>query len=429
MDQKISAGVVLLLAVVLFLPGCSKDEGTPPPTTGRLQGTITDGSSASAIFGVRAVVYDANTNQPVATLWTSAAGVFGVELLAGTYYVRCSRQGYEDTPPRDISPFPLNVAVDQTTATTIQMYASANVNTGAISGGVTSAGKGLPNVLVVAQSGPNGYSSVTDAAGGYAIYNIPASQCSVRAWTSGLSSTQATLSVTAGTEVSNVNLVLSSGTTGTVNGSITFLATTNIEVDVALLSPLSHEVIPGLSATTVSTNFTISNVPLGTYLARATFRNDGKVVDPDWIVKNGEPMVVVTGGTISRPFSVTGAISLLSPTNPASSTQPIEVSGPRPTLTWEAYSSADHYVPEVINQSGKVIWGGFSNNWTVRRVLIPKTQTSIQFDSDSSATESLVPGKTYRWKVYVSKDDAKEPTGWKLISVSEDQRGLIKILP
>jgi len=61
-------------------------------------------------------------------------------------------------------------------------------------------------------------------------------------------------------------------------------------------------------------------------------------------------------------------------------------------------------------------------------VLLPKTQTSIRFNADSTATESLVPGRTYRWKVYVSKDDAKEPLGWKLISVSEDQRGLIKIL-
>ncbi len=50
-------------------------------------------------------------------------------------------------------------------------------------------------------------------------------------------------------------------------------------------------------------------------------------------------------------------------------------------------------MPEVINQSGKVIWGGFGNNWTVRRVLIPKTQTSIQFNSDSTATEVLVPGE------------------------------------
>ncbi len=108
------------------------------------------------------------------------------------------------------------------------------------------------------------------------------------------------------------------------------------------MSPLSREAVPGLSATTVSFVYTISNVPLGTYLARATFKNDGKVVDPDWIVKNGEPMVVVAGGTVSRPFSVTGAISLVSPTNLASSTQPIEVSSTRPMLSWLAYASADH---------------------------------------------------------------------------------------
>lgn len=429
MKRDLAAGLSLVLGLIVFVPGCSSDESTAPPSTGILSGTVTDALSSTPLLGTRVVVYDANSNNPVATLSTSATGTFQVEFSVGTYFVRCSKQGYEEAPPRDISPFPLNVAAAQTTTTAIQMYPSSRANTGAISGAVSNGGAGVPNVLVVAESGQNGYSSVTDASGRYAIYNIPAAQCSVRAWTSGLVSTQVAVSVTAGSEVSNVNLALSAVTSGVVSGSITFLATTNIEVDVSLLNPLSREAIPGLTATTQSTNYTIANVPPGTYLARATYRNDGKVMDPDWIVKNGEPMVVVTSGTVSRPFSVTGAITLLNPTNSATSTQPVEVSRAQLILTWQAYSSADHYIPEVVNQSGRVIWGGFADNWTTRKVLIPKTETSIHFNADSTATESLVPGKTYRWKVYASKDDSKETTGWKLISVSEDQQGLIKILP
>lgn len=419
----------VLLVMAVYCAGCSGDESAPPPTTGKIRGGVTDISSGGAIAGARVVVYDANSNSPVGTLSTSSAGQFEIELPAGTYYVRTSKQGYEETPPREISPFPIALTPGQTASTVVQMVTSTVVNAGAISGVVTSAGRPVANVLVVAQSGPNGYSSVTDASGGYAIYNIPAGQCTVKAWASAFVSNLVQISVTGGAVTANTNLTLSTGTMGTVNGSVTFLATTNIEVDVALLNPATRQAIPGLSTVTQNTNYTITTAAPGSYLARATYRNDGKVVDPDWIVKNGEPTVTVNGGTASRSFSLTGAIELVSPTNSASSTLPIDLSGTHPTLTWDAYSSADHYIPEVINQNGTVIWGGFAGGWSVRRVLVPKTQTSILFNADSTATEPLVAGRTYRWKVYASKDDSREPLGWKLISASEDQRGIIRILP
>jgi hypothetical protein len=110
-------------------------------------------------------------------------------------------------------------------------------------------------------------------------------------------------------------------------------------------------------------------------------------------------------------------------------TQPVDLKAPGLTFTWAQYASADNYVIEVTNQAGRVIWGGFSNDWTSRNVLLPKTQTSVAFNSDNKATESLVVGKVYRWKVYVSKSDSQEPLGWKLISASEDQQGMFKIIP
>ena len=80
-----------------------------------------------------------------------------------------------------------------------------------------------------------------------------------------------------------------------------------------------------------------------------------------------------------------------------------------------------------MNSQGNVIWGGFANNWTVRKVLIPASETSILFNADSAATEALALGRVYRWRIYASKNDNQEPLGWKLISVSEDQRGLVRI--
>jgi hypothetical protein len=74
-----------------------------------------------------------------------------------------------------------------------------------------------------------------------------------------------------------------------------------------------------------------------------------------------------------------------------------------------------------------VIWGGFNDDYTEKKVSVSKSQTSVTYNFDGSATGGLEAGKIYRWRVYASKDSTQEPTGWKLISVSEDQMGIIKI--
>jgi hypothetical protein len=43
------------------------------------------------------------------------------------------------------------------------------------------------------------------------------------------------------------------------------------------------------------------------------------------------------------------------------------------------------------------------------------------------ASASLEVGKIYRWRIYASKD-AQGGASWNLISSSEDQMGLIKII-
>jgi hypothetical protein len=136
----------------------------------------------------------------------------------------------------------------------------------------------------------------------------------------------------------------------------------------------------------------------------------------------------VSGGTVTRDFSVTDAVELVSPTNLPTSTQPVTVDSV-PVFSWASYPSASHYVVEVSNAKGTVIWGGFAENWTIRKVLVPSSQTSIVFNADTSATELLVPGKVYHWKVYASKDSNQDPLGWILISQSEEQMGLITIMP
>jgi len=86
-------------------------------------------------------------------------------------------------------------------------------------------------------------------------------------------------------------------------------------------------------------------------------------------------------------------------------------------------------VIEVSDINGNLIWGGFTVNGSsiTKNATIPKSSTSITFNSDGSAKSSLSPGIIYRWRVYASKDDSKDENGWILISVSEEQKGLFII--
>lgn len=417
---------VFLLSFAIYF-GCSSSTG-PEPTTGVLSGTVRDAQTKSPLSGVRIVIFDANTNAPVGqSLFTSGAGVYTATVEQGTYYVKFYKQGYENLPPKDISPLPVNVPRGQTVGYSVELYQSQVADAGLITGRVTAGGSPVSGVLVTASDTAGGSSSVSDASGTYYIYNLIPRSYTVKAWIAGYNSTDTTVVVSANGQLSDINLRLEQGG-GSVKGRITFLATANIEVDVSLTNPGTGETIPGLSTVTAGENYILNNVPAGAYLARATFVNDGKVMDPDWIMKNGEPFVTATGDTVTRDFSVTGSIELTSPTNPSNSTQPVEVADSLPAFTWGAYPSADDYVVEVINSNGKVIWGGFSTDWTVKKVSVHKPQTTVRFNADTTATEHLVAGKVYRWKIYVSKDDSGEPTGWKLISSSEDQRGIFKIV-
>jgi hypothetical protein len=414
----------MLLSSVFF--ACKKDS-EEIKTTGKVSGTITDAESGSPLANARIIVFDANTNAPAGiTLITGSDGKYSTDLLPGNYYVKIYRQGYENIPAREVSALPFSIVISQTQDNSYRMFKSTVTNGGFISGKIVAGGNAVAGVLVVATNGANGFSSVSDKEGKYVICNVPAAAYTVKGWIAGYNSSEVSATVTADAESANTDVALTQGASGQVNGQISFLATGNVEIDVALTHPATRETIPGLSKTTTGGNYTISNVPDGRYLARATYANDTKVMDPDWIIKNGEPFVTVAGAPIIRNFSVTGAVELASTTNISSTTEPVTTSA-TPTFSWLAYSSTDDYIIEVMNANGKVIWGGFSNNYTTKNIIIAKSQTSIQFNSDNKATEALQPGQVYRWRVYASKNDIRELTGWKLISVSEDQRGLIKI--
>lgn len=427
MKKIIQLFTILILGSLLFTIGCKKEEPVPA-TSGTLTGTIIDAISGSALADVLVVVFDANTNSPTgATVSSGADGVYSVELDPGTYFVKAAKQGYEKSPPPSVAPISFNITLGATTTKDIEMFESTVTDGGWITGKVMAGDVAVAGALIVADNARGGYSTISDEEGNYAIFNVPAATYNVNAWLAGYNSTEVSASATASAESAGTDIVMTEGASGSVTGSITFLATGNIEVDVALTHPSTGETIPGLDTITTSYVYELANVPDGTYLARASYNNDGIVMDPDWIVKNGEPFVTVSGGAVDRPFSVTNSVEVLSPSNDATSVEPVVVTTTTPTFEWTPYSATSDYVIEVTDANGKLIWGGFTAGYAAKNVVIPSSSTSVVFGDVSvgnAPAEDLVSGKTYRWRIFASKNNQQSTVGWDLISVSEDQRGL-----
>ncbi len=426
-----------LMPIVLgmfIIWSCNKKDDDPQ-VTGFINGAVIDATDDTPLSESRIIVFNADTNEPVGEIIKSGEdGRFSLELDPGNYYIRVSRQGYIDSPPKGISAVPFTVVIGATDEQTIELYPSELTNVGVVSGSVTEGENPVAGVLVVAvqTSGHEGYSSITDQNGEYIIYNIPANTYKVQAWVSEYNSDEIDATITSGSETSNVDILLTSGTSNTFTGLIRNLATENKDVDISLIHSITHETIPGLTTQSENLSYTISGIPDGVYLARASFENDERVMDPDRIAKFGEPIVDISGGsTIDLQFDVTGAVTINSPTNVPDTNIPFEITETNPTFEWTPYSSTSDYIIEVMESNGNIIWGGFDTSGSLphKNIIIPSGQTSIEFNEDESASiPSLEPGKVYRWRIFASKDDKNSDTGWTLISASEDQLGLIKVI-
>lgn len=427
----ISLVVALLIQACGGGSGGSSGGGYTPPPPGTLQVNVTDGASATGdgLADVQVLVFDADTNEPVGnTLITDVNGTASGTYNVGSYYFRLSKQGYKGSPAAGISALPHAVQSNQTTIAEVTLLPHTITGMGSISGQVTDGTNPVAGVLLVATDTLGAtYSTISDSAGNYNIYNTPADDYTIKGWRAGYNSDEQPATVTADTETPDIIITLTGDATASVSGSITFLAVTNGVVDVSLIHPVSRDIIPGtVTVTTNNLNYVINNVPDGDYIGRASFENDGYVMDPDAIVKFGEPMVTISGTNQTLDFDVTGSVLLDSPTNPETTTVPAVVDTLTPTLTWVAYPSTSDYVIEVINSSGEVIWGSFSGT-TKLNSLASTSPANVIFNFDGLASEPLADGHTYRWRVYASKDDTSA-TGWRLISASEDQRGVFKVV-
>ncbi len=419
--------IVALLMVVIF-SSCKKDEENP---NGFAEGQVTEFSTNVGLENVLITVVNSNENLPIQTTTTNAEGNFSLELLPGSYYLRLSKQGYQSIPPKQIAPVPFNIVQGSTQPLNYEMSPALNAVTGWITGSVKEGSNPISGALVVATSGDLAVSAISDNEGNYVINNVPTGSFEVKAWLSGYNSDTQPASVAVDQATEGVNLTLTSGASGVFKGQIKNLATDNKDVDIALVHPITGETIPGLVTFSAGQTFQINNVPSGIYIARATYENDNRVMDPDRIAKFGEPIVEINSNTVELSFDITNSVTINSPTNSATEIVPMEITSITPTFKWTPYSSTSDYVIEVSDVNGNVIWGGFSvvDGLPSKNVSIPSSQTEVVYNFDGSANPAeLTPGKVYRWKVYASKNDVNSTTGWTLISASEDQLGIIKII-
>lgn len=435
MKRKSSNAFLYYLVATICLFSCKKNSDTVA-TTGQLKGIVKDATTSTPLENVSVVIFNADNNSPIGqTLKTNASGEFSTDIVPGNYFVKLSRQGYYPVPSPSLEAVPFSVSLSQVTQNDAEMFPSSTTNTGWIQGKVMSAGIATQGALVVATDGTNkvAFSTSTDANGDYSIFNVPAGSFNVQAYLSTYNSNVVPASVTSNTATTGINIDLQKTGNATLTGSIRNLSIDNKDVDITLVHPITKETIPGLTTTSSNLAYTLANIPNGTFIARATYKNDMRVMDPDRIAKFGEPTITVSGGTCNPStltFDVTGPVTLNAPSNPLTTTVPVATSN-KPTFQWTAYPSTSDYVIEVMDAStGQVVWGGFdkSGPLPVKKITIPANQTSIVYNANSTATIStLVPGKIYRWRVYASKNDVTSSTGWTLISTSEDQVGLIKV--
>jgi hypothetical protein len=414
---------LLPFILLVFFAGCGEDDPVSPPSTGTIVISVKSVADTSAVASANVVLFNANSGASITRAFTAGDGSVTFQSVpVGNYYVTISAQGYKDSPQRNISPVPFSVSGGATTSRTFYLDVLVGAF-GKIDGTVNPL---LPDILITAQAGSTSYHTYTGPDGYYVLYNVDFNTYTLRGIKSGyINPTEPTATISSASPNATVQITLTQVTGANLSGKVTFLAVNNGIVDVSILDRRTHSVVNGLT-TIIDTarNYSINNIPNGDYLAWASYKNDGYVMDPDWLFKNPGALNLTINNDTARvlDFSVTGAISLVSPTNPMNEVIPVVADSVIPLLQWTAYPQAKEYIIEVFDVNGNLIWGGFDAAGVIRHPQIPKELNSIRFNFDGSASAELISGNIYQWRIYA--DDDAAPNVQTLLSGSEDLMGL-----
>jgi len=430
----------LILAIITtlasFVVGCGGDDdpaAPPPPPPGVVKITVRSSADSLPVGNSNVVLYRAETNEAVLRGLTDSDGTVSFAVDAGNYYLNTSAQGFNPVPLQGINPIPFFVEWAVTMGQDI--FLNVLVNAGSAGYVIGFVDPAINNFLILAESQTTQqkYHTASGPDGFFVLFNLPYDTYAVDALKSGFKMLNpVSASISSQAEVDSVSIPVSVYQGSQLTGSVTFLASQNFTVDITLLDPETRAVIPGLSVMSDVTglNYRIDGIPDGSFLAWASLQNEGYVIDPDWLFKNpgGLDIAFVTAETRALDFSVTDAITLVSPTNPANATFPFMADSQVPILRWIPYPSAKEYFVEVRDYSGNVLWGGMNSDGTINHGFIGANADSVVYNFDGQpGIPALQPGEIYQWRLWADKGTQADSFVEQLISSSEDLRGIFQV--
>jgi hypothetical protein len=428
----------ILMTVASLVAGCGGDDNPaepppPPPDPGVAQITVRSAVDSSLVANSNVVLYRAETNEAVLRGLTDADGTISFSVSAGNYYLNISAQGFNSVPLDNITPIPFFVDWESSVARDVFLDFHPDAgSTGYVLGFVDPA---INNFLILAESQATQgkYNTASGPDGFFVLFNLPYGTYQMEALKSGFKMVDTvSATISSQTDVDSIGIQVTDYQGSTLTGSVTFLASENAVVDITLLDPETRAVVPGLTVMNDATglNYTIDGIPDGAYIAWASLRNDGYVVDPDWLFKNpgGLDIAFTTAETKQLDFSVTDVISLVSPTNPPDNTIPVMAASQVPIFRWTQYPSAKEYFIEVRDFEGNVLWGGINSDGTINHAFIDAAADSAIYNFDDQLdVPALVPGEVYQWRLWADKGPQADSFVEELISSSEDLRGVFQV--
>jgi hypothetical protein len=356
-----------------------------------LRGDVSDTTSGEGIGDAHVLAIDEEGVAITDVAVTDEAGDYELELpvvrwedgspMESQFTLRGSAQDYQAFPSGIRVALPINTEdaaaegkryVLENALTAIGLIPLEDGDRTTISGSVVAlegeeAGQ-IGGVLVVAASDDGAYSALTDHAGSFTIFNVPSGNYEIRAYAADIQISPATASVAAD-PVEDVVLSEIGEELATVSGNVQIVNAAGGEMTSVILvvedtfdpNAARGEVPRGLRAPRsglpdVTSDFTITGVPVGRYVALAAYENDGLVRDPDTNIAGTDfvTVEVIAGETtiaLEESFKVTAALGTVGP----------GVDGPeavteKPTLVWVDDSSEDWYDVRVFDALGNEVW-------------------------------------------------------------------------
>jgi hypothetical protein len=418
-----------------------------------LSGMVFDASTTDAIEGAHVLALDDQSSALTDVSVSGPNGEYqldvpiarnddGSPIADFIVTLRASAQDYQTFPGGIRTSLPINtndiVAEEdgwtlETTLTDIALIPlpAAEQGSPSISGAVL-AGDLSGGVLVVAE--PSGISAISDAGGGYTIFNVPDGSYEVSGYAAGVQLEPATAEVS-GSDLVDVDLAESGDALGSISGSINIVNAPGGSVSSVVLVVASTfndtfvrgEVPRGLrdpfsGPPSVSGAFTINDVPAGSYVVLAAFENDDLVRDPDPNIAGTQIVTVEMAApgedvALSDSFKVTEALAVVAPG--ATDAEPVTSA---PMLTWADDSSEDFYSVVVYNAYGDLVWC-LSRDDAMMGCDGPEVIAASGGGEVSVAYGGpLDPGMYYQFRATSWKQAGNQPPG--PISATEDLRGV-----